>query len=163
MIWPMSRWRYKSPQRNRRIACPPQTPAKKAPANAPAVMKLSAFTILIPDYDAAIAFFCAGLGFSLTEDIPQGPKRWVTVTPPGENIRLVLARADTPAQRAALQNPAGGRVWLFLQSDDFAADAAKITAAGGTFEETPRQEPYGTVAVWRDPFGNRWDLIQAAL
>ena len=123
-------------------------------------MKLSAFSLLVPDYDAAIAFFCAGLGFTLTEDIPQGHKRWVTIAPRGENIRIVLARADTPAQSAALQNPGGGRVWLFLQSDDFTADAAKITAAGGIFEETPRQEPYGTVAVWRDPFGNRWDLIQ---
>ena len=123
-------------------------------------MKLAAFSILVPDYDTAIAFFCGGLGFTLTEDIPQGRKRWVTVSPPGENIRLVLARADTPAQLAALETPAGGRVWLFLQSDNFAADAAKITAAGGIFEETPRHEPYGTVAVWRDPFGNRWDLIQ---
>ena len=123
-------------------------------------MKLAAFSILVPDYDTAIAFFCDGLGFTLTEDIPQGRKRWVTVSPPGENIRLVLARADTTAQLAALETPAGGRVWLFLQSDNFAADAAKITAAGGIFEETPRHEPYGTVAVWRDPFGNRWDLIQ---
>ena len=123
-------------------------------------MKLSAFSLLIPDYDAAIAFFCAGLGFTLTEDIPQGHKRWVTITPPGENIRIILARAVTPAQTAALLNPGGGRVWLFLQSDDFRADSAKITAAGGIFEEPPRQEPYGIVAVWRDPFGNRWDLIQ---
>lgn len=123
-------------------------------------MKLSAFSLLIPDYDAAIAFFCAGLGFTLTEDIPQGHKRWVTIAPPGENIRIILARADTPAQTATLLNPGGGRVWLFLQSDDFRADAATITAAGGIFEEIPRQEPYGIVAVWRDPFGNRWDLIQ---
>lgn len=123
-------------------------------------MKLAAFTVLVPDYDPAIAFFCEGLGFTLTEDIPQGRKRWVTVAPPGENIRLVLARAEGPAQLAALASPAGGRVWLFVQSDDFTADAARITAAGGRFEEEPRHEPYGTVAVWRDPFGNRWDLIQ---
>ena len=123
-------------------------------------MKLSAFTLLVPDYDPAIAFFCDGLGFTLTEDTPQGPKRWVTVAPPGANIRLVLARAEGAAQLAALATPAGGRVWLFLQSSDFAADAATITAAGGVFEDPPRHEPYGTVAVWRDPFGNRWDLIQ---
>lgn len=123
-------------------------------------MKLAAFTLLVPDYDPAIAFFCNGLGFTLTEDIAQGAKRWVTIAPPQANIRLVLARAEGEAQLAALASPAGGRVWLFLQTDDFPADAARITAAGGTFEEPPRHEPYGTVAVWRDPFGNRWDLIQ---
>ena len=123
-------------------------------------MRLAALSLLVPDYDAAISFFCDGLGFSLTEDIPQGTKRWVTVSPLGQNLRLVLARADTSAQRAAIGQQAGGRVWLFLHTDDFARDAAKITAAGGVFEEAPRHEVYGTVAVWRDPFGNRWDLIQ---
>lgn len=123
-------------------------------------MKLSAFSLLVPDYDAAIAFFCGGLGFTLVEDRPQGSKRWVTVSPPGQDLRLVLARADTPAQQAAIGQQAGGRVWLFLQTDDFASDAATIAAAGGIFEEIPRHEPYGIVAVWRDPFGNRWDLIQ---
>ena len=123
-------------------------------------MRLAAISLLVPDYDAGIAFFCQGLGFTLAQDIPQGPKRWVTVSPPSQDFRLILARADTPAQRAAIGQQGGGRVWLFLHSDDFAADAAKITAAGGTFEEPPRHEPYGTVAVWRDPFGNRWDLIQ---
>ena len=123
-------------------------------------MRLAALSLLVADYDAAIAFFCDGLGFSLTEDIPQGAKRWVTVSPAGQNLRLVLARADTSAQRAAIGQQAGGRVWLFLHTDDFARDAAKITAAGGVFEEAPRYEVYGTVAVWRDPFGNRWDLIQ---
>lgn len=123
-------------------------------------MILSAVSLLVPEYDAGIAFFCAGLGFTLTEDVDQGAKRWVTVTPPGGTIRLVLARADTPAQTAAIGHQAGGRVWLFLQTRDFAADAARITEAGGIFEEAPRHEPYGIVAVWRDPFGNRWDLIQ---
>jgi catechol 2,3-dioxygenase-like lactoylglutathione lyase family enzyme len=123
-------------------------------------MRVAALSLLVPDYDAAIAFFCHGLGFILAEDIPQGSKRWVTVCPPGQDFRLILARADTPAQIAAIGKQGGGRVWLFMQSDDFTADAAKITAAGGTFEELPRDEPYGTVAVWRDPFGNRWDLIQ---
>ncbi|MEI6800921.1 MAG: VOC family protein [Pseudomonadota bacterium] len=123
-------------------------------------MRLAALSLLVPDYDRAIAFFCKGLGFTLTEDMPQGAKRWVSVSPPGQSFRVILARADTPAQQAAIGQQGGGRVWLFLQSDDFDADSAKIIAAGGVFEETPRHEPYGTVAVWRDPFGNRWDLIQ---
>ncbi len=123
-------------------------------------MRLAALSLLVPDYEIAIAFFCHGLGFTLTEDIPQGAKRWVTLSPPGQNFRLVLARADTPAQHAAIGQQAGGRVWLFLHTDDFVRDAARISAAGGVFEEVPRHEPYGTVAVWRDPFGNRWDLIQ---
>ena len=94
-------------------------------------MRLAALSLLVPDYDAAISFFCDGLGFSLTEDTPQGTKRWVTVSPPGQNLRLVLARADTAAQRTAIGQQAGGRVWLFLHTDDFVRDAAKITAAGG--------------------------------
>jgi uncharacterized glyoxalase superfamily protein PhnB len=73
---------------------------------------------------------------------------------------LVLARADTPAQQAVIGRQAGGRVWLFLQTDDFARDHARMIAAGVHFEEPPRVEDYGTVAVWRDPFGNRWDLLQ---
>ena len=123
-------------------------------------MKLAAFALLVPDYDAGIAFFCDGLGFTLTENIDQGRKRWVTVAPPADNIRLVLARAEGAAQTAGIRNQAAGRVWLFLQTDNFSADAARIAAAGGVFEEAPRHEPYGTVAVWRDPFGNRWDLIE---
>jgi uncharacterized glyoxalase superfamily protein PhnB len=83
----------------------------------------------------------------------------VTVEPPGGGTRLVLARAEGPAQVAAIGNQAGGRVFLFLQTDDFARDHAAMLAAGVTFEEDPRHEPYGSVAVWRDPFGNRWDLI----
>ncbi|MGV8987365.1 MAG: VOC family protein [Cypionkella sp.] len=123
-------------------------------------MRLAAFSLLVPSYDAGIAFFCEGLGFTLTEDVDQGSKRWVTVEPPSGGIRLVLARADHTAQQAAVGNQAGGRVWLFLHTDDFQRDAAIIRAAGGLFEESPRSEPYGTVAVWRDPFGNRWDLIE---
>ena len=121
-------------------------------------MKLTAVSLLVPDYEAGIAFFCAGLGFSLTDDGDQGDKRWVTVTPPGGGCRLVLARAGG-VERAAIGNQAGGRVWLFLHSDDFARDAARIISAGGVFEEAPRDEDYGRVAVWRDPFGNLWDLI----
>ena len=115
---------------------------------------------MVPDYDAAIAFYVGKLGFRLADDIDQGRKRWVKVEPPGGGVRLVLARAEGPAQTAAIGNQAGGRVFLFLETDSFARDHAAMTAAGVHFEEPPRHEPYGTVAVWRDPFGNRWDLIQ---
>jgi catechol 2,3-dioxygenase-like lactoylglutathione lyase family enzyme len=122
-------------------------------------MKISAVSLIVPDYDAAIAFYVGVMGFTLTEDIDQGHKRWVTVEPPGGGTRLVLARADGPAQQAAIGNQGAGRVWLFLRSDDFVRDHAAMLAAGVQFDEVPRHEPYGSVAVWRDPFGNRWDLI----
>lgn len=121
---------------------------------------LSAVALLVPDYDQAIDFFCSVMGFRLIDDVDQGTKRWVTVQPPGGGVRLVLARAEGPAQQAAIGNQSGGRVWLFLQTDDFARDHARMLAAGVQFEAAPRDEPYGTVAVWRDPYGNRWDLIQ---
>ncbi len=121
--------------------------------------RLAALSIVVPDYAQGIAFYCTTLGFRLTEDLDQGAKRWVTVEPPGGGPRIVLARADTPDQRHAIGNQAGGRVWLFLQTDDFDRDHRRMIAAGVMFEETPRREPYGKVAVWRDPFGNRWDLI----
>ena len=121
--------------------------------------RISAITLVVPDYEAGLAFYVGQLGFRLVEDVDQGRKRWVTVEPPGGGTRLVLARAEGEAQRAAIGNQAGGRVFLFLQTDDFARDHAAMLAAGVTFEEAPRHEPYGSVAVWRDPFGNRWDLI----
>ena len=121
--------------------------------------RISALALVVPDYDAAIAFYVGRLGFRLTEDLDQGRKRWVTVEPPGGGTRLVLARAEGPGQTAAVGNQAGGRVFLFLETDDFARDHAAMLAAGVRFEEDPRHEPYGSVAVWRDPFGNRWDLI----
>ncbi len=122
--------------------------------------RLGAVALVVPDYDAAIFFFVGVLGFRLTADIDQGHKRWVTVEPPGGGVQLVLARAEGEAQRAAIGNQCGGRVFLFLETDDFARDHARMLAAGIAFEEAPRIEPYGTVAVWRDPFGNRWDLIE---
>ncbi len=122
--------------------------------------RLAALSLIVPDYDPAIAFFRAALGFEVTEDIPQGTKRWVTLQGPGGGARLVLARAEGAAQQAAIGAQGGGRVWLFVQTDDFARDAARLTAAGAIFEEAPRHETYGIVAVWRDPWGNRWDLIQ---
>lgn len=123
--------------------------------------RISALALVVPDYDEAIAFYVGKLGFRLVEDVDQGRKRWVTVEPPGGGVRLVLARAEGEAQLAAIGNQAGGRVFLFLQTDDFARDHAAMLAAGVTFEEEPRHEAYGSVAVWRDPFGNRWDLIGA--
>ena len=117
--------------------------------------------LIVPDYDAAIAFYAGRLGWTLLADEAQGPgRRWVVVAPPGgTGARLLLARADGPAQAAAIGNQTGGRVGFFLTTDDFARDHAAMLAAGVTFEEAPRHEAYGTVAVWRDPFGNRWDLI----
>ena len=123
-------------------------------------MRLALVALLVPDYDDALRFFVDGLGWSCTADEDQGRKRWVTVRPEG-GAHLLLARAEG-AQRAAIGRQFGGRVGLFLHTDDFGRDAARIEAAGGAFEEAPRREPYGTVAVWRDPWGNRWDLIQPA-
>jgi catechol 2,3-dioxygenase-like lactoylglutathione lyase family enzyme len=125
----------------------------------PAGSRLVAVSILVPDYDSAIRFYCNTLGFTLSEDIDQGHKRWVTVTPPGGGAKIVFSRADTDVQRAAIGQQGGGRVWLFLQTDDFNRDYRRMQAAAVVFEEEPRDEPYGRVAVWRDPFGNRWDLI----
>lgn len=121
--------------------------------------RISAIALVVPDYEAGLAFYVGKLGFRLVQDIDQGRKRWVVVEPPGGGARLVLARAEGEAQVAAIGNQAGGRVFLFLQTDDFARNYALMLAAGIAFEEAPRHEPYGSVAVWRDPFGNRWDLI----
>ena len=124
---------------------------------------LHAVTLVVPDYDPAIEFYCGALGWQLAEDVDQGRKRWVRILPPGASQgSLILARADTDAQRAIIGNQFGGRVGLFLTTDDFARDHTAMVAAGVQFNETPRHEPYGTVAVWQDPFGNRWDLIQPA-
>lgn len=123
-------------------------------------MRLSTVTLVVPDYDAAIAFFVGGLGWTLSADEDQGRKRWVTVAPTATGPALLLARADTPRQRAAIGAQTGGRVAFFIETDDFARDAARITHAGGTLIETPRSEPYGLVAQWRDPWGNLWDLIE---
>jgi catechol 2,3-dioxygenase-like lactoylglutathione lyase family enzyme len=123
------------------------------------VSQIAAVALVVADYDAAIAFYVGVMGFRLTADQDQGRKRWVTVQPPGGGAQLVLARAEGAAQRAVIGAQAGGRVFLFLHTDDFARDHARMTAAGVVFEDPPRHEPYGTVAVWRDPFDNRWDLI----
>lgn len=117
--------------------------------------------LVVPDYDDAIGFYVGIMGFELLEDVDQGTRRWVRVAPPGGNgAALLLAHAEGPAQATAIGNQAGGRVFLFLETDDFGRDHAAMQAAGVLFEEAPRTEPYGRVAVWRDPFGNRWDLIE---
>ncbi|WP_322889638.1 MULTISPECIES: VOC family protein [unclassified Yoonia] len=122
---------------------------------------LSLVALIVPDYDSAIAFFTGALGFDLLEDTDLGHgKRWVRVAPKGAQTAFLLARAVDDRQRAAIGNQGGGRVWLFLQTDDFDKDHAKMQACGIAFEESPRDEPYGRVAVFSDPFGNRWDLIQ---
>lgn len=124
-------------------------------------MHLHAFTILVPDYDAGLAFYVGVLGFELRADTDLGSgKRWVMVAPPGAQTAILLAQADGPDQTAAIGFQTGGRVGFFLHSDDFAADHARMASAGVRFEEEPRHEPYGSVAVWTDPFGNRWDLLQ---
>jgi len=122
---------------------------------------LALVAVLVPDYDAGIAFFVGQMGFDLLEDTDLGDgKRWVRVAPVGAQTAFLLARAVGAEQEAAIGAQGGGRVWLFLQTDDFHRDFAKMSSNGVTFEETPRDEPYGTVAVFRDPFGNRWDLIE---
>jgi catechol 2,3-dioxygenase-like lactoylglutathione lyase family enzyme len=124
-------------------------------------MRLSALSFLVPDYDAGIAFFCGALGFDLIEDIDLGgDKRWVKVQPKGAQTGFILARAVGADQIAAIGCQGGGRVWLFLETDDFDRDHGDLQVNGVVFEETPRDEPYGRVAVFADPFGNRWDLIQ---
>ena len=122
-------------------------------------------TLVVPDYDDAIAYFCGVLGFELVEDTPlEDGKRWVVVRPSGAaGTALLLARAASDTQRARIGDQTGGRVFLFLYTDDFAADHARYVAAGVRFVEPPRTEPYGTVAVFEDAFGNRWDLLEPAL
>ena len=118
-------------------------------------------TLVVPDYDAAIRFYCGALGFELLEDTQLSEtKRWVRVAPAGGGVALLLAKADGDAQQQAIGNQTGGRVSFFLQTDDFDRDYARYLGAGVQFLEDPRQEPYGKVAVFSDLFGNTWDLIQ---
>jgi catechol 2,3-dioxygenase-like lactoylglutathione lyase family enzyme len=122
---------------------------------------LALLSILVPDYDAGIAFFVGQMRFDLIEDTDLGDgKRWVRVAPKGAQTGFLLARAVGDEQVAAIGAQGGGRVWLFLQTDDFGRDYDAMRKNGIHFEQTPRDEPYGTVAVFGDPFGNRWDLIQ---
>ena len=125
--------------------------------------RIGAISLLVHDYDDAIAFFVGKLGFNLSEDTDMGGgKRWVRVTPKGGETSLLLARATADAQAAQVGNQAGGRVWLFLETDDLMRDHAAWLAAGVHFREAPRHEPYGKVVVFEDLYGNAWDLIEPA-
>jgi catechol 2,3-dioxygenase-like lactoylglutathione lyase family enzyme len=118
--------------------------------------------IVVRDYDEAIAFYVDAVGFELREDTPLGDgKRWVVVAPPGaRESALLLARAVNAEQHASVGNQTGGRVGWFLNTSAFDRDYERLRAAGVVFEDAPRHEAYGTVAVFRDLYGNRWDLIQ---
>ncbi len=122
---------------------------------------IAALTLIVHDYDEAIAFFTDALRFSLVEDKPLGDgKRWVRVAPPGSTgASLLLARAATPEQLKHVGNQTGGRVFLFLETSDFWGDYHYMQAHGVRFTEEPRQEPYGLVVVFLDLYGNTWDLV----
>jgi catechol 2,3-dioxygenase-like lactoylglutathione lyase family enzyme len=120
-------------------------------------------SLVVREYDEAIAFFTGTLGFTLVEDtrVPEQHKRWVVVSPPGAGeSRLLLARAANEAQASRIGNQTGGRVSLFLYTDDFWRDFRAYSAKGVVFVREPKDEPYGTVAVFRDLYGNLWDLLQ---
>ena len=127
-------------------------------------MSLSLVTLVVDEYDPAISFFVGVLEFELVEDSPAEasdgrPKRWVVVRPPGGGAGLLLAKAETDRQRSIVGTQTGGRVAFFLRVDDVEAAYRRFLERGVVFESAPRREPYGTVAVFRDCAGNRWDLI----
>jgi catechol 2,3-dioxygenase-like lactoylglutathione lyase family enzyme len=125
---------------------------------------LSLVTIVVREYDEAIRFFCDALGFALTEDGPAEtndgrPKRWVVVTPPGSQAGILLARADGHEQEAAVGNQTAGRVGFFLRVDDFNSSIDRLRTYGVTITSPPRETAYGSVAVFEDLYGNKWDLL----
>ena len=123
--------------------------------------RIATIALVVRDYDEAIAFYCGKLGFTLVADTPLGGgKRWVLVAPSGGGASLLLAEAGGPEQQARIGDQTGGRVGFFLETDDFARDHQAFTIAGVRFLEAPRYEPYGTVAVFEDLYGNKWDLIE---
>lgn len=127
--------------------------------------RIALVTLVVDDYDEAIRYYTEALGFRLAEDTPRPDgSRWVVVEPgsPGTGSGLLLARAEGMAQAGRVGDQTGGRVGFFLHTDDFAGDHARMTAEGVRFLEEPRHEPYGTVAVFQDLYGNRWDLLQTA-
>jgi catechol 2,3-dioxygenase-like lactoylglutathione lyase family enzyme len=128
---------------------------------------VSLVTVVVENYDSAIAFYCEVLGFELTEDSPSEtndgrPKRWVVVTPPGAQTGLLLAQADGPTQAQAVGNQTAGRVGFFLRVDNFTATFDRLVAHGARITSQPRTMPYGTVAVFEDICGNKWDLLGPA-
>jgi catechol 2,3-dioxygenase-like lactoylglutathione lyase family enzyme len=125
---------------------------------------LASVTLLVREYDEAIAFFTSTLGFTVIEDTMLGDgKRWVLVAPRGSvGTSLLLAQASTPEQESRIGNQGGGRVFLFLHTDDFWRDYHAMKSNRVKFREEPREELYGTVAVFEDLYGNAWDLVQPA-
>lgn len=123
---------------------------------------LSGLALVVPDYDEAIDFYVGKLGFDLIEDTKRSEtKRWVVVAPPGSGeTTLILAKAKGPEQEAAIGNQTGGRVFLFLDTDDFDRDYTRYLEAGVEMTEEPRNEPFGKVVVFKDPYGNKWDMIE---
>lgn len=123
---------------------------------------IATVSLLVVDYDDALTFYCDTLGFDLIADTDMGgDKRWVVVAPPGRSgAQLLLARAEGESQLAAVGNPGGGRVMFFLETNNFPKDHAALVERGVTFLEEPRHESYGSVAVFADLYGNKWDLIQ---
>ena len=125
--------------------------------------RIAHVALVVADYDEAIAFYTQKLHFTVVEDTyqPAQDKRWVVIAPPGASgTTLLLARASTPEQARFVGNQAGGRVFLFLETDDFWRDHAAMTAAGISFVRPPSEQSYGTVAVFEDLYGTRWDLVQ---
>ena len=122
--------------------------------------RIGLVALVVRDYDEAIAWYTGVAGFTLVEDSNQGSKRWVTVAPSGGGPLLLLARASTPEQEARIGDQTGGRVGFFLHTDSFDADHARMKAAGVRFLEDPRREAYGSVAVFEDLYGNKWDLLE---
>jgi catechol 2,3-dioxygenase-like lactoylglutathione lyase family enzyme len=118
-------------------------------------------TILVRDYDEALAFYAGKLRFTVAEDTPMGgDRRWLLIAPPGSSgTRILLAKAKNGDELSAVGRQAGGRVFLFLHTDDFARDHAEMLRRGVAFSEEPRTEAYGTVAVFEDLYGNKWDLL----
>jgi len=125
---------------------------------------LGAVTLVVNDYDEAIDFYTDKVGFELVADLPLGEgKRWVLLSPPGATeTRILLAKSDDDLQKTRVGNQTGGRVFVFLNTDDFHRDYDAMRKAGVRFREVPRREPYGIVAVFEDLYGNLWDLIQPA-
>ena len=129
----------------------------------PPRQRLALVSLLVADYDEALAFYVDKLGFELIEDreVPEQAKRWVVIAPPGGGgCQLLLARANDPAQQSRIGNQTGGRVFLFLYTDDFDRDYQRYLEQGVRFLRPPKVEPYGTVAVFEDLYGNLWDLLQ---
>lgn len=155
-----SRWKTTS---GSGLDCPPlPTGFVMPPMSRPPRQHLAAVAVVVDDYDAAIAWYTGVLGFELIEDAPRGPgKRWVVVAPPGSSeSRLLLAKAATAAQQARIGDQTGGRVFLFLHTEDFKRDYERLRSHGVVFVDGPREESYGVVGVFQDLYGNRWDLIE---